>query len=353
LVYGLLCLIAAVAMVAMGVLVLRRIRGEEIAWQHAIVREIDDRTSVELELQQAQKMEVVGQLASGMAHDYGNLLAGIAMHLSALYQREGEPRQHELTIRAALAGVDKGTKLVRSLLDLARREPLKLDTLDVNERLREIEGLLRQCVEPTSELVLDLAPDAWTTCVDAQALELALLNLAINARDAMSLGGTLRISTRNVSAQRESTGDIGDYVMLEVSDTGTGMEPSILARAAEPFFTTKPAGKGTGLGLSQVAHFAKQSSGRIAIASEAGKGTTVSIYLPRSGKPKFMERAAERASSPMPVWRVRADAAGALRRPSQMAKPRSITVPGLSVDESSARAPSRDTAAPVSTRVLL
>jgi signal transduction histidine kinase len=279
---GLLGVLTAAAMLTAGFFVWRRVRDEQIAWRCAIAAEVEERVIAEREFLQAQKMEVVGQLAGGMAHDFGNVLAGIAMQLSGLRNHTDDPGKRERTLAAALAGVDRAAKVVRSLLNLARRRSDRSEKVDVKERLYSLEGLLCESLAPRSRVVFDLAPGLWSIEADANSFELAMLNLAVNARDAMVGGGTLRIAVSGARLGGEPAGLVGDFVKIEVTDTGVGMTPEILARAAEPFFTTKPVGEGTGLGLSQVFNFARQAGGTTTIVSAPGQGTTVTIYLPRT-----------------------------------------------------------------------
>jgi two-component system NtrC family sensor kinase len=317
--YGVLGVLSAVAMTLIGLTVGRRTRGQQLAWSRAMTREVEQRAAVELELQEAQKMEVVGQLAGGLAHDFGNVLAGITMHLAALRRHESTSWERDRIIQEALIGISQGNKVVRSLLDLARRQPPKTEDINVNDRLRAIEGLLRQCLKPMSNIELDLEPALWAVKVDAHSIELAILNLIINARDAMPSGGTVRIRTRCLHLEGGPPGLSGDHVAVEVSDTGTGMEPQVVARASEPFFTTKPIGEGTGLGLSQVFHFAEHSGGAATIASQPGIGTIVTIYLPRSRLPNFSTSMLT-ANDSRRVWQVRRDEAATKKREASPAE---------------------------------
>jgi signal transduction histidine kinase len=305
--YGILYTFTILA-ITLGMLLVSSQRARErLAWSQAN-KEANQRAATETELHRLQKMDVIGQFTSGMAHDFGNVLAGIAMHISTLNQPESDRKGFETAVQDALRGVDQGIKIVRSLLDLVRHQTSKSESLDVNGCLRAAEGLLRQCMQPLSSVVLDLAPEVWIVDTDAQSIELALLNLAINARDAMPSGGTLRITTRNTQLWGKPGGLFGDYVALDVADTGTGMDSQVLAHAFEPFFTTKPDGKGTGLGLSQVFQFAEQSGGTATIATDLRSGTTVTIYVPRSRRSKLQVRLTPRHQEPSRTWRVvRAD----------------------------------------------
>jgi PAS domain S-box-containing protein len=256
--------------------------------QHFFIgRDISDREAVEERLRQAQRMDAVGQLTGGMAHDFNNLLGIIIGNLDLLRLGGGlAPEQRELVgdaIEAALRGAD----LTRRLLAFARRQPLRPERIAVNELVRNIAGLLGRTLGEHIPIALNLADDLWPVQVDPAQLEASLVNLATNARDAMPRGGRMLIATANrvfdaeyATAQAELLP--GDYAMIEVSDTGAGIPPDIMARIFEPFFTTKEQGKGTGLGLSMVFGFVKQSGGHINVYSEQNKGTTFRLYLPRT-----------------------------------------------------------------------
>jgi signal transduction histidine kinase len=326
--YGIVYMLTTLAITLGTFLLLQQRARERLAWSRAN-KEATRLAAAETQLHQLQKMNVIGQVTSGMAHDFGNVLAGIAMHVSMLKQPENDRKGYETAVHDALRGVDQGIKIVRSVLDLVRHQTSKSESLDVNGCLHAAEGLLRQCMQPLSSVVLDLAPEVWTVDTDAQSMEIALLNLAINARDAMPSGGTLRITTRNTQLWGEPGGLFGDYVALDVADTGTGMDSEVLAHASKPFFTTKPDGKGTGLGLSQVFQFAEQSGGTATIASDLGSGTTVTIYVPRSRRSKLQVRKLQvrlipRDQEPSPTSRVvPADPPSTSRRrgPSTAASP--------------------------------
>ena len=238
-------------------------------------------------LRQAQKMEAIGQLTGGVAHDFNNVLQVIGGNLQLLREatRHDEPVQRR--IEAAMAGVDRGAKLALHLLAFARKQPLAPDVLNIGLRLQDLDDMLRRVMGESIDLKTSIASDLWNTFVDPHGLENVLLNLAINARDAMNGVGQLTLETSNVTldddhAQDHPDASPGQYVMIAVSDTGSGMPPDILNRVFEPFFTTKPEGHGTGLGLSMVYGFIKQSGGHVKIDSQVGHGTTVKLYLPRS-----------------------------------------------------------------------
>lgn len=237
----------------------------------ALKRETAEREHAEDLLRQVQKLEAVGQLTGGVAHDFNNLLMIVAGNL----ERAGRLAAGNDPMKAALAnameGVDRAAKLTQQLLAYSRRQPLVPSSQNLNDVASGTSDLLRRTLGPEYDLVLDLAPDLPTVVVDRSQTENVILNLAINARDAMPEGGRLSIRTW---AQ-------GPEVFLAVSDTGTGISEEIRDRIFEPFFTTKPVGRGTGLGLSQVYGFIKQSGGDIAVDSAPGRGTTVTLKLPR------------------------------------------------------------------------
>lgn len=236
-------------------------------------------------LRQSQKMEAIGQLTGGIAHDFNNLLTGIMGSLELLQRRlEGRQPRAERYIGIAIASAQRAAALTHRLLSFGRRQALDMQPIDMNRLVTGMEYLIQRTVNENILLRLSLSPETWPTCSDVNQLENALLNLCINARDAMPQGGSLEVSTNNVrSPQLAMTGErlTGEYVELAVSDTGTGIPPDVLEKVLEPFFTTKPQGKGTGLGLSMVYGFIKQSGGHIDIHSEVGKGTKVSLLLPR------------------------------------------------------------------------
>ncbi|HEY8382513.1 MAG TPA: PAS domain S-box protein [Microvirga sp.] len=239
-------------------------------------------------LRQAQKMEAVGQLTGGIAHDFNNLLAGIVGSLDLMQTRirQGRIENVERYAQAAMTSAQRAAALTHRLLAFARRQPLDPRPVNVNTLVTSMEDLLRRTIGPSLAMEIVTAGGLWTTLCDPNQLESAILNLAINARDAMPMGGRLVIETANAhldAAYAAAHQDLapGQYVMVSVSDTGTGMPPDVIARAFDPFFTTKPLGQGTGLGLSMVYGFAKQSEGHVRIYSQEGQGTSIKIYLPR------------------------------------------------------------------------
>ena len=278
----------------------------------ALAHEAEERRKAEA-LMQAQKMEALGQLAGGVAHDFNNLLTVIMGGLEIV--RRTAPEDNAQLRRAAdtaVQGAQRAVTLTQRLLAFCRRQPLDPRPTDINRLICDMTDLLHGSLGETIELEGMLAARLWTVEVDAGQLESALLNLAVNARDAMPDGGTLTIGTENSeldSADAATLSEVqpGDYVGITVSDTGTGMSKATLERVFEPFFTTKQAGRGTGLGLSQVYGFARQSGGCVRIDSEPGRGTTVRLYLPRP-------RGAPPADNAEPVPRRRRDGPGGGRR---------------------------------------
>ncbi len=243
--------------------------------------------AAETALRQAQKMEAVGQLTGGLAHDFNNLLTGITGSLELLQLRISQQRYSELDryIGAAQSAARRAAALTHRLLAFARRQTLEAQATDVNRLVTDLEEMIRRTIGPHQQLEVVGAGDLWTALVDRNQLENALLNLCINARDAMPDGGRITIETSNEwldeRAARERDLPAGQFIVLGVTDTGTGMSPEVQKRAFDPFYTTKPLGAGTGLGLSMVYGFARQSNGQVRLSSEVGKGTTVRLYLPR------------------------------------------------------------------------
>jgi PAS domain S-box-containing protein len=250
-------------------------------------------------LLQSQKMEAVGQLTGGIAHDFNNLLTGIVGSLDLLQTRLNQGRTDNVAryINAAMTSANRAAALTHRLLAFARRQPLIPKSVDANQLVVSLEDLLRRTIGETIDLAIVAPDDLWGTLCDPNQLESALLNLAINARDAMPDGGKLTISTANarldsVTADTPALSP-GDYICIGVTDTGVGMSAEVAARAFDPFFTTKPIGQGTGLGLSMIYGFARQSNGHVTIDSKIGRGTSVRLYLPRH----HGDSAAEHASA--------------------------------------------------------
>jgi len=251
------------------------------------ITDITERKLVEDQLRQAQKMEVVGQLTGGVAHDFNNLLAVIVGNLEIAREAAELGSQAQDHVSRALGAAERGAALTRQLLAFSRKQVLQPQLVDLNKLLPRAVELLRRALGEAVEIETVLAGGLWKTMIDAGQLEHALLNLTVNARDAMPGGGRLTIETANARLDEEYRelnrfARPGPYVMLAVSDTGGGMAPEVAARAFEPFFTTKEVGKGSGLGLSMVYGFVKQSGGHVKIYSEVGRGTTVKLYFPRA-----------------------------------------------------------------------
>jgi PAS domain S-box-containing protein len=265
----------------------RMVRLPETGLHFAIGRDVTEDKQREAELRQSQKMETIGQLTGGIAHDFNNLLTVIMGSLELL-QRDlhGADAKAQRRIDAAMAGGHRAAALTQRLLAFARRQPLAPAPVDPNRLVAGMSEMLRRVLGEHIALHLICAPGLWRVMADGHQLESAILNLAVNARDAMPEGGQLTVETRNVSlddaaAAREADVAPGQYVMIAVTDTGAGMGPEVMARVFEPFFTTKPEGQGTGLGLAQVHGFTRQSHGHVQIHSGPGRGTVVRLYLPR------------------------------------------------------------------------
>ena len=252
-----------------------------------LLAQIAERERLEDTLRQAQKMEAVGQLTGGLAHDFNNLLTGITGNLELLEARVAQGRLAEANryITAAQGAAGRAAALTHRLLAFSRRQSLDPAPTDANRLIAGMQELIRRTMGPAIIVETVLAADLWPTLCDPNQLENAVLNLSINARDAMPDGGRLTTETANIRldepAARERDMAPGEYVAVGVADTGVGMAPDVVARAFDPFFTTKPIGMGTGLGLSMIYGFARQSGGQARIDSEPGRGTTVRLYLPR------------------------------------------------------------------------
>ena len=248
--------------------------------------ELARRDQMQAALVKSQRLEAVGQLTGGVAHDFNNLLTVISGNLELLQARLAEPKSAEF-VRRAMEASDMAARLTSRLLVFARQSRLDPVVLNLNGQVLNMTELLKRTLDEHIALVTRLAPDLWATRADPSEIENAVLNLAINARDAMPKGGRLVIQTENTTideatARMEAGQKAGEFVRLSVTDTGHGMPPEVLARAFEPFFTTKQGGRGTGLGLSTIYGFVQQSGGWAQIYSEVGEGTTVNIYLPRA-----------------------------------------------------------------------
>ena len=259
---------------------------EIAAANEQLIRESEERAKVELALRQSQKMDAVGKLTGGVAHDFNNLLQVVGGNLQLLIKDVAGSEKAEQRVRNALAGVSRGSKLASQLLAFGRRQPLAPKVVNLGRFVRGLDDLLRRALGDGVEVETVISGGLWNSLVDPSQVENAILNLAINARDAMSGHGKLTIEAGNAALTDDYAANhldvsAGQYVMLAVTDTGHGMTPEVIEHAFEPFFTTKSEGRGTGLGLSMVYGFVKQSNGHINIYSEPGHGTTVRIYLPR------------------------------------------------------------------------
>ncbi len=259
-----------------------------------VIEEIAERRHAEAVLIQSQKMETVGKLTGGVAHDFNNLLQVVSGNLQLLARDVAGNERAETRVANALSGVSRGAKLAAQLLAFGRRQALEPRVVNSTRLVRDMDDMLRRAIGEGIEVETIVAGGLWNSFIDPAQLENALLNLAINARDAMEGTGKLTIELGNASldddyARTHAEVTPGQYVMLAVSDTGSGMTPEVLEKVFEPFFSTKSEGKGSGLGLSMVYGFVKQSGGHVKIYSEPGEGTTVKLYLPRSAAPEDVE----------------------------------------------------------------
>lgn len=301
-----LLLAATLFAVLVAAVVAYRVYREGAARQRAIFEknlaledQIQQREAVEMRLRQVQKMEALGQLTGGIAHDFNNMLAIIVGNLEMSLRKMGKAEEglKDLVSRALTAAM-RGADLTKSLLAFSRMQPLRPKSVDVNDCVRSMLMILQRTLGEDIQIETTLATGLWRVFIDRPQLESALLNLAVNSRDAMNGKGRLVIETSNtyldqVFANTHTEVAPGQYVMVAVTDTGSGMLPDVVRRAFDPFFTTKEAGQGTGLGLSQVHGFIKQSKGHVQIYSEVGIGTTVKLYLPRSSAQQDAEVFAE------------------------------------------------------------
>jgi PAS domain S-box-containing protein len=268
-----------------------------------ITRDITERRELERakeQLYQVQKLETVGQLTGGVAHDFNNLLTAVLGSLSLIIETTSDPRAKRLA-ETAYRAADRGSKLTAQLLAFSRRQRLQSQPSDVNELIMVFDALLRRAVGETVSVETKLDPELWHADLDQAQFQSSLLNLVVNARDAMPDGGALLIETSNVlldEARAAALGEVrpGPYVVVGVRDTGAGMTEAVKARAIEPFYTTKDVGKGTGLGLSQVYGFVRQSNGQLEIESKPNGGTTVRLYLPRTVSEGGRELPSKKAS---------------------------------------------------------
>ena len=301
-------------------------------------RDVTALRDAESRLHQAQKMDAVGQLTGGVAHDFNNLLTVIIGALDL--DPERIPAEMRPAIDQALRAAERGAALTHRLLAFSRQQMLVTRSVDFNRLIGDMDELLRRTLGEHVEIELKLAGDLWPALADSGQVENSLLNLAINARDAMPEGGKLTIETTNVHLDEDyasSNAEVtpGDYVMMAVTDTGTGMPPDVLAHVFEPFFTTKEVGKGTGLGLSMIYGFAKQSGGHAKIYSEVGHGTTVRLYLPRLANESLRSDSASRGGAAQGRRRNHPGGGGQSRCPPPGAAP--AARPGLRGDRSGER----------------
>lgn len=271
----------------------------------ALAAEQSSRQDAEEQLRQSQKMEAIGQLTGGIAHDFNNLLTGITGSLDIIRRRLAAGRTDDIDrfMDGASTSALRAAALTERLLAFSRRQSLFTASCDVNGLVAGMDDMLRRSLGEQVRLEIRLGAGLWPALADANQFENAILNLAINARDAMPEGGLLSISTGNVTIDSSDHGArqnevSGSYVVVSVTDTGTGMAPEIVAKVFEPFFTTKPIGQGTGLGLSMIYGFARQSGGHVRIDSKVGQGTTVGLFLPRANIDAVTPRKADAPLSP-------------------------------------------------------
>ena len=304
LVLGLAALVVVVLAVAQGAL--RRANrqladraAELVRANNLLQQQMIEREKAEEALRQSQKMEAIGRLTGGIAHDFNNLLM-VASSGIELLDRTDDPKRRQTLSAGIRQAVERGAALTRQLLAFARRSPLRAEVLDLRRHIEGLRFLLERSLREDIEVVLDLPDDLWPVEADRGELELALLNLAVNARDAMPQGGRLTVSGCNLPGE----GEARDRVCLKIADTGAGMSDVVASRVFEPFFTTKEVGRGTGLGLSQVYGFVRSSGGDISVESREGEGSTFTLCLPRTDKsPATAEAAAALAAGTAPTAR--------------------------------------------------
>jgi signal transduction histidine kinase/ActR/RegA family two-component response regulator len=268
-----------------------------------LLSQIEERERVEATLQQMQRLEAVGQLTSGVAHDFNNLLTVVLGNVEIIEKRN-QSSLSDTTLKQRLShmrlAAERGAKLTSQLLAFSRRQHLDPKPVDLNDALAQMSDLLQSSLGGSVQIKTIFRPALWRALVDPSQIELVVLNLAINARDASPIGSTITLETGNATLgppEKPEEPSAGDYVMVAVSDNGSGMTKEVLAKAFEPFFTTKEIGKGSGLGLSQALGFAKQSGGGIRIESRVGEGTSVKVYLPRTAETGFENTAADSSSA--------------------------------------------------------
>ena len=279
----------------------------------ALLREAEERRRAEEAARQGEKLQAVGQLTGGIAHDFNNILQVVSSGAQLLKSPRLDERRRAVVLDGMVQAAQNAKELTGRLLAFARKQPLRPETFDLNARLLGMAELLRGTLGGRIRVATDLAPGLWPVRIDPYQLEVALVNLAVNARDAMPPegGGTLVLRTRNLRLGNSPERPAGEYVCLAVKDTGRGMPPAVLARVFEPFFTTKVQGKGTGLGLAQVHGFAKQSGGDVTVESAPGEGTSVVLHLPRAAAAEVEAKAkAKAAGQPAEVGQLMERAAG-------------------------------------------
>jgi signal transduction histidine kinase/CheY-like chemotaxis protein len=260
---------------------MRTAEKEKDAMLADLLEGIEQRAQLEDQLRQSQKMDAVGQLAGGIAHDFNNLLMVILGYSQLVTESLAKDDPNVDPVHEISAAAERAAALTRQLLAFSRQEVVQPQTIDLNQAVPNLLKLLRRMLRESIEFELELTPGVWSTNIDRSQLEQVIVNLAVNAGDAMSGGGTLRVSTENRTVDEDHAGvAAGDYVVLSVTDTGDGMAADVAARAFEPFYTTKPRGSGTGLGLATVYGIVKQAGGAIDLQSALGCGTTASVYFP-------------------------------------------------------------------------
>jgi signal transduction histidine kinase/CheY-like chemotaxis protein len=268
-----------------------RLRELNQTLEDRVAEALAEREAAEAHLRKAQKIEAIGQLTGGIAHDFNNLLTVISAGLSIL-DRQIDPQRRQRTLDGMRQATERGAALSRQLLAFSRRQPLQAEPVDLQRHLDDLQEMLDRTLRGDVQVTAEMADGLWPILVDRAELELVILNLCVNARDAMPDGGMIRIKAENVRNAR--IGDrTGDFVAVSIADTGVGMSPDTLQHVFEPFFTTKDIGEGSGLGLAQVHGFAHQSGGSVEIESTVGRGTVVTLFLPRS--------ASEAAVDPLPL----------------------------------------------------